>query len=101
MTPDCVRALYNIPDPQTIAETYQHSPENTLGLFEYTSVYNQTDVNLFLKKYAPNVPSGTHPYLNATAPASKALHLDSPYLSGEANVDLDEIYSLIYPQTVT
>ena len=45
-------------------------------MFEYTSVYNQTDLNLFFKKYAPNVQQGTHPYLNSNGTSFGSIELD-------------------------
>ena len=94
ITPDCVRALYNIPR-NTI-----NSPENALGVAEfYPDAYSQKDLNMFFKAVAPYVPQGTHPKLvsidggRAPVPQRRA--------GGESDIDFDIVFSLVYPQTVT
>lgn len=93
ITPACIKALYNIPDAAL------NHPNNTLGVFEYGTPYNQLDLDLFFSHYAPWVPNGTHPTLasinNATAPGKPNVH------GSGAVIDLDLLFSLTYPQTVT
>ena len=48
ITPECIKALYNITDPTTAAEG------NELGIFEsIADVYAQEDLNLFFLNFAP------------------------------------------------
>ena len=98
MTPACLRALYDLPSASEVATSYKSDASNQLGVFETGDDYSQSDLNSFFAKYAPNVPQGTHPKLasveNATVPKNAIA-------GGESNVDLDLMYSLVYPQTVT
>jgi tripeptidyl-peptidase I len=72
-----------------------------VGVFEQGSVYIPHDLDKFFAKYAPNVPHGTRPTLESIEGATLALNRSTRILAGEANIDLDIIYSLTYPQTVT
>ena len=47
ITPACLKAMYGIPDAK------YNQPENTLGVFEFLDVYDQTDLDLFFSHYAP------------------------------------------------
>jgi hypothetical protein len=48
ITPDCIRAMYNIP-VGTLSQ-----PGNTLGLLELTGdSYDQSDLDLFFQTFAP------------------------------------------------
>ena len=98
MTPTCLRALYSLPSPEEIAKFYDSNPQNAVGVFEETSVYRQSDLDKFFHKYAPNVPPGTHPTLDSIEDADLFLPRNLSVLSLEANIDLDIIYSLTYPQ---
>jgi tripeptidyl-peptidase-1 len=93
ITPACIRALYDIP-----AANHYHQ-DNTLGVFEFTDVYDQKDLDLFFKYFAKDIPKGTHPKLDsingATAPTN-------PQNGGsESIIDLTLAFSLIYPQNIT
>ena len=46
---------------QKLASSYDSDSANTVGVFENIDHYSQKDLNLFFKKFAPNVPQGTHP----------------------------------------
>ncbi|PBP20191.1 hypothetical protein BUE80_DR009055 [Diplocarpon rosae] len=95
MSPDCIRALYSIPQTPVAVDG------NSLGLFQQGSYFAKTDLNLFYEKYATYVPQNTFP-LNATINgASYSVPADSELNSGEANIDIEMGTSLIYPQTVT
>jgi tripeptidyl-peptidase-1 len=59
MTPKCIAALYNIP-----AADKAH-PNNSMGIFEKVSWFQNTDLDLFFATYSPNIPQGTRP-LNCT-----------------------------------
>lgn len=95
ITPACIKALYDIPDPKHVY------PENSLGVFEEDSIYDQQDLDLFFSHYAPWVPNETKPTLvsinNATAPGPPNMNK----ANGEALIDFDIVFSLIYPQAVT
>ncbi|KAL2072472.1 hypothetical protein VTL71DRAFT_11815 [Oculimacula yallundae] len=95
MTPECIRALYNIPtNPAAVGE-------NSLGLYQQGSYFSESDVNAFYAKFATYVPQNTFP-VNATIDgASYSVPAASALNSGEANIDIEMATSLIYPQTVT
>ncbi|MCJ1400607.1 hypothetical protein MMC11_003813 [Xylographa trunciseda] len=95
ITPPCIKALYQIPDATL------KSPGNSLGLFEQGSYFNKEDLNSFYAEYAPYVPQGTFPVPQLIDGANYSVSLNSSFNSGEANIDIDMAYSLIYPQTVT
>lgn len=90
-----MRALYDIPLPSgTVNAT------NSLGVFEEDDdVYSQEDLDLYFTTFLPNIPNGTHPipaYIDgavAPVPVQDA--------GGESDLDLTNIYALIYPQTIT
>ena len=101
MTPACIRALYDLPSPAQVASEYNSGSGSGVGAFELYSVYNQTDLNLFFQKFAPQVPQGTHPILDSIEGARIHTKHNFPGLSSEANIDFDILYSLLYPQTIT
>ncbi|KAF2669928.1 subtilisin-like protein [Microthyrium microscopicum] len=98
ITPQCIKELYHIPNvtmPQAGDE---------IGVFETVSdgnAYSQNDLNLFFRKFYPQIPNGTHPTLQSveggSAPADpKNISL----ISGESNLDFELIYPIVYPQGV-
>ena len=93
ITPECVRALYNIP------EGSKADPSNAIGVFESGPSYSQKDLNSFFTRFAPQIPNGTHPTNNKIDGAVAPSKVQEA--SGEANLDLDLIYPLVYPQNVT
>jgi tripeptidyl-peptidase-1 len=101
MTPDCIRALYDLPSPVEVAKSYDSDPVNSVGVFEAGSIYIPKDLDRFFKKFAPNIPAGTRPKFDSIEGADLKLNITLKSLSGEANIDLDIIYSLTYPQTIT
>lgn len=94
LTPACIKALYHIPDAPTTV-----NPKNRLGMFEIDDEYfSQNDLNLFFQKVATNIPQGTGPKIdlidwNGGQP-------NSDYAEGEAALDFDMVYPIIYPQTI-
>ncbi|KAI9046921.1 hypothetical protein LZ554_008999 [Drepanopeziza brunnea f. sp. 'monogermtubi'] len=95
VTPDCIRALYSIPaNPPAV-------PGNSLGLYQQGSYFAESDINLWLAKYASYVPQGTFPINNTINGASYSVPASSELNSGEALIDIEMATSLIYPQTVT
>lgn len=93
ITPACLKALYDIPNATL------NQPENTLGIFAFEDYYDQEDLDLFYKYFAPWVREGTHPSLAGLNGAKGR----APTKDGgvEAIVDLDIAYGLLYPQDVT
>lgn len=83
ITPPCIKALYSIPDAT------KATPGNSLGLYEQGDYFNEQDLDLFYKQYAPYVPQGTYPIpalidgANYSVPAYSALN------GGEADIDID------------
>ena len=96
ITPACIRALYNIPVRSSDALTTNMA--NTVGVFESLNYYNQSDLDSFFEQYAPNIPNGTHPIVDLI---DGAIVDQDSYARRESDVDLDLLYSLVYPQTVT
>lgn len=97
ITPACIRALYSIPKNCTAPHK-----DNSLGIFESQNQYYwQPDLDSFYSQYARNIPNGTHPipvsidggYAGSAPNASEA--------GGEANLDFQLAYPIVYPQTVT
>jgi tripeptidyl-peptidase-1 len=95
ITPPCIKTLYQIPNAN------KATPGNSLGLYEQGDYFAKSDLDLFYAEYAPYVPQGTYPIpalidgANYSVPAYSALN------GGEADIDIDMSYSLIYPQTIT
>ena len=98
ITPDCIRALYGIPEVPEYPYGYPRS-DNSLGIFEEGDYYAQEDLNLFFKNFTPYIPQGTHPVPafidGADAP------IDTADAGGESDLDFELAYPLIYPQTIT
>ena len=97
ITPACIRALYSIPERKTPPQK-----GNSMGIFEsQNQYYYQPDLDSFFSNYASNIPNGTHPipvsidggYAGSAPNASAA--------GGEANLDFELAYPIVYPQTIT
>jgi tripeptidyl-peptidase-1 len=102
VTPDCIRALYEIP-PTPEYPNGKPLSNNTLGIYESGDYYLQSDLDLWFTTYQPNVPNGTHPI---PAPIDGAVITGNgdPLQNdagGESNLDLTLGISLIYPQSTT
>lgn len=93
ITPACIRALYAIPVQFNNALT--SNTTNTVGVLEVAD-YDQSDLDAFFTHYAANVPNGTHPTTHSIEPPGSDVEAIK-----EATVDIDILYSLVYPQTVT
>lgn len=94
ITPQCIKAMYKIPDASLSNVT------NPLGIFESLGdVYAQEDLDAFYKLLAPNIPAGTGPELDlingATAPNSP------DRAGGESDLDFQMAIPIIYPQKTT
>lgn len=83
ITPDCIRALYGIPQ-NTVA-----TPGNSVGLYQQGSYFAESDVNQYFAAYAPYVPQGTFPINASIDGGSYSVPADNPNNSGEANIDID------------
>lgn len=92
ITPDCIKALYNIPNAPT-----SPNPKNKLGIFESQGeMYLQSDLDQFYSSFAPNIPAGTGPKedfidFNGNNP-------DGSEGQGEAALDFQVSIPVIYPQ---
>lgn len=93
MTPQCIKKMYGIPKA-TLA-----NKNNFLGIYEADNeVYAQKDLNDFFTLTQIGIPNGTHPTaniignVNATGPVKDA--------GGEATLDYDMAYPIVYPQTI-
>lgn len=73
------------------------APNNTLGIFGYGDAFIQSDSDGFFKRYAQFIPQGTKPKEYSVNGAAKI----EQYISGEANLDLQMAYPLVYPQQIT
>jgi tripeptidyl-peptidase-1 len=95
ITPACVAALYQIPIG------HSHRKDNSLGIFESElQFYTQFDLNSFFTKFAPNIKNGTHPEA-ANIDGGQQSTDDLYQAGGEANLDLQLAYPIVYPQTLT
>ncbi|KAI9737674.1 MAG: hypothetical protein M1818_005678 [Claussenomyces sp. TS43310] len=95
ITPDCLRALYNIPSNSTAA------PGNSYGIVEYTpQAFIQTDLDTFFANYSP-AAVGAAPTLVSIDGGYLQQEVKSFNYNGESNLDLEYAMSLVYPQNVT
>lgn len=91
VTPACITAMYNIPPAPKTA-----NPKNVLGIFEIDyEMYKQSDLDLFYKTVAKDIPRGTGPKVDLINLASNP---SSDNAVGEAALDFDMAIPIIYPQ---
>ena len=83
MTPTCIKALYSIPNAPAAV------PGNSVGLFQQGSYFAESDVNLWLANFAPNVPQNTFPINASIDGASYSVPASSALNSGEALIDIE------------
>lgn len=95
ITPPCLRALYHLP-LATVDD-----PANSPGFFEQGDYYAQEDLDLYFKHYAPQVPNGTMPVRRLIDGAKTPESVNSPYVTGESDLDLQIAFSLVYPTVPT
>ena len=93
ITPECIRALYDIPRGNLT------DPSNSMGIFETGTTYSQEDMDLFYARFAPYIRNGTRPRHNLIDGAVAPSTVDEA--SGEANLDFQLAMPLIYPQGTT
>jgi tripeptidyl-peptidase-1 len=95
ITPACVAALYQIPPANS------SHPNNSLGIFESElQFYTQMDLDLFFTNFTSYIPNGTHPAA-ANIDGGMQSTDDPNYAGGEANLDIQLAYPIVYPQTIT
>ncbi|TVY94049.1 Aorsin [Lachnellula willkommii] len=95
ITPACVAALYKIPP------SISCHPDNSIGIFESElQFYTQQDLDLFFDNYTQYIPQGTHP-VPANIDGGQQSTEDPYEAGGEANLDIQLAYPIVYPQTIT
>ncbi|KAF7198229.1 Aorsin, partial [Pseudocercospora fuligena] len=103
ITPACVAALYEIPPAPRHAGTddaLKSDPSNSMGIFESELQYwDQLDLNLFFANFT-NIPSSTHP-INKEIDGGVAQTTNVSAAGGEAMLDLQLAYPIVYPQSIT
>ena len=101
ISPACVAALYGIPKACTDV-----SPSNSLGIYEaLNQFYVQSDLDAFFANLTNTnvtntIPAGTHPIL-ASIEGGNASTTDVELAGGEAELDFELAYPIVYPQTIT
>lgn len=92
ITPQCIKDMYKIADAPTTANA-----NNKLGMFEEgNEMYRQTDLDLFYKNYVSKIPKGFGPKVDLLNFGSSKPNPNGAV--GEAALDFDMIYPIIYPQ---
>lgn len=95
ITPDCLRALYDMPVGST------QMGNNTLGVVEYTpQAFLQKDMDLWFKQFSPD-QVGVSPSQNLIDGAIVQTTNQSFSFNGESALDLQYAMELIYPQKVS
>ncbi|KAI2464825.1 subtilisin-like protein [Annulohypoxylon bovei var. microspora] len=89
--------LYNIPPAD------KAHPNNSMGIFQKESWYQEKDLGLFFETYAPGIPQGTRPQNLSIDQVVWHYDENDTYISypDEADLDLDVAYPIVYPQTIT
>jgi tripeptidyl-peptidase I len=96
ITPACIRALYNIPEIPEYSKTGPRA-DNTMGIFEEGDFFSPEDLDIFFANFTPRIPNGTRPtpvYIDGS-------DLGPVFVGGEADLDFQLAYPLIYPQVIT
>ncbi|OCK80706.1 subtilisin-like protein [Lepidopterella palustris CBS 459.81] len=97
ITPDCLRALYNIPDtPADICGN------NSYGIVEYDpNSYIAADLDAFFAKYIHKA-AGERPDFVAVHDGTIDVNNPTDFNhNGESNLDLEYAMALVYPQKTT
>ena len=96
VTPACVAALYKIP----AATTTTPNATNRLGIYESAGEqWDHEDLNLFFKNYQSRIPAGTQP-ISTRIDGGLAYTSNVANAGGEAMLDLQIAYPIIYPQNI-
>lgn len=94
ITPPCWRYLYKLPFPHI------NDSVNAAGLYEQGDYFSQSDIDMYFDKYAPYVPSDYSPHVVSVDGGEAPVAADDPNNGGEADLDIDIVTALIYPQSV-
>ncbi|MCJ1484230.1 hypothetical protein MMC06_004398 [Schaereria dolodes] len=95
ITPDCLRALYDIPFGITA------NPKNSYGIVEYTpQAYLQTDLNLFFANFSKLQVHKTPTFDSIDGGVDQTTQQSFDF-NGESDLDLEYAMTLINPQQVT
>ena len=95
ITPQCIRKMYNIPN----ATLANKDKDNFLGIYEADNeVYAQKDLNDFFTLTQVGIPNGTHPVGNLIGNVTASGAVKDA--GGEATLDYDMAYPIVYPQTI-
>lgn len=98
ITPACIAALYQIP-PTDLSKPV--SKDNSMGVFESEAqYYDQEDLDLFFANFTPQIPKGTTP-IPLNIDGANAVTTNVSDAGEEAMLDLELVYPIVYPQTVT
>ncbi|UNI14693.1 Tripeptidyl-peptidase I [Purpureocillium takamizusanense] len=93
VTPDCLRAMYNIPMGK------HANPSNRLGIFELEGeFYVQSDMDRYVKRFAPYVPQNFTPVVYEID-GTPGVSTDINKAGGECMLDFEMAVPLIYPQS--
>ena len=92
MTPQCIKAFYNITDGKL------SSSGNRMGIFESDDEYfQQSDLTAFFGLFAPDIPPTYGPKIDLIDFGNSKPN--STFAVGEAALDFDMAHPIIYPQT--
>ncbi|KAL3423267.1 Aorsin [Phlyctema vagabunda] len=95
ITPDCLRALYEIPTNYTVAEG------NSYGIVEYSpQAYLPEDLDLFFSEFAPEL-NGSRPIFESIDGGILQTEVESFNYNAESDLDLEYAMALVSPQEVT
>ncbi|KAK1244299.1 hypothetical protein MKX07_003098 [Trichoderma sp. CBMAI-0711] len=90
----CYRALYQI--PATSHPVAGLEP----AVYESGDTFAQADLDSYYHKYAPWIANGTHPRILSVDGGEAPVAPDSEYNTGESDIDIDIIQTLLWPQTM-
>ncbi|MCJ1248318.1 hypothetical protein MMC30_005535 [Trapelia coarctata] len=94
VTPDCLRALYNLPNGTLAKSSY--------AVVEYTpQAYLQSDLNKFYSTVSRQIPQGTGPLFDSIDGGVDQTTSQNFNTNGESDLDLEYAIALVYPQKVT
>ncbi|KAM0462226.1 hypothetical protein ACHAO4_001427 [Trichoderma viride] len=90
----CYRALYQIPEVNIPV------PGNEPAVFESGDTFSQQDIDSYFEKYASYIPKGTHPKVLSVDGGNAPVAANSPFNTGESDIDIDILQTLIWPQSM-
>lgn len=99
ITPDCLRALYNMPAQSNSKKL--SSKNSSLGIVEYTpQAFLQSDLDTYFSEFQPAL-RGKSPQIELLDNAVVQTTNQSFSFNGESALDLEYAMALIYPQQAT